>query len=56
MSLPKFVNGEWAWTKECVPNELGHGSYPSRSTSLDDLKHEIDELKDEVGRLKAKGK
>jgi len=55
-SVPAFVNGELDLKKKCIPNELQRGPYPPRSTSLDDLKDGIDELKDEVGRLNAKGK
>jgi hypothetical protein len=50
----EIVNGEFVSTKECVPNELQRGPYPPRSTTLDDLKDEVDELRDEVRRLKAK--
>jgi hypothetical protein len=51
--LPEIVNGEFSSTKECVPVELLRRSAPPRSTSLDDMQRSIDELKDEVEKLKS---
>ena len=52
--LPKIVNGEFVSTKECVPIELLRRPDPPRSTTLDDMQRSIDELKDEIERLKSK--
>src|SRR5258706_7985872 len=51
--LPEIVNGEFVSTKECVPVELLRRPDPPRSTSLEDLQRSVDELKDEVDRLKS---
>ena len=52
--LPEIVNGEFVSTKECVPIELLRQPDPPHSPTLDDLQRSVDELKDEVERLKSK--
>jgi hypothetical protein len=51
--LPEIVNGEFVSTKECVPIELLRRPDPPRATSLDDMQRSIDELKDDVEKLKS---
>jgi hypothetical protein len=51
--VPEIVNGEFSSTKECVPIELLRQSDPPRSTSLDDMQRGIEELKDDVEKMKS---
>ena len=52
--LPVLVNGEFVSTKECVPIEWLRRFDPPRWMMLDGLEQSVDELKDDVDRLKSK--
>jgi hypothetical protein len=52
--VPESVNGVFTEAKECVPIEWLRRFDPPRWMMLDGLEQSVDELKDDVDRLKSK--
>ena len=50
--MPESVNGVFTEAKECVPIEWLRRFDPPRWMMLDGLEQSVDELKDEIRRLK----
>jgi hypothetical protein len=51
--LPVLINGDFGSTEECVPIELLRRSDAPRSTSLEGMKRQIDELKNDGAKMKS---